>query len=647
MLSATRQFAKSWVAAVLIGLLVISFAIFGVNDVFKGNFTNDVVKAGSRHVSGTDFRREFDNFRKNAEQQAQRPVSIEEAVQAGLDKRLMEEIATREAFSEILARIGIRPSDRLLEGELRKIPAFFNPISGAFDKALYQQRLGENGLTPTRFDTIMRDQIAESHTAAALVNGLRIPRAYSALGAIYEAEARDVSYFAIDPRSVPQPAQPSDAQLQALMKEMAPRITLPEFRVITVVAFTPALVSGTLPIDEAEVQKRFAFRKDTLSRPETRSMVQIPAKDAAAAQAVAARLAKGEDPAAVAKSTGVEAIVYADKPQSAVADKRVGAAAFALKDGQVSAPIQGDLGFAVVKVTKVTPGQAVTLEQVRPQIEAELRKDAAAEKVYALSQAYEDARAEGANLAEAAKKAGVPTMTIGPVTQQGQGQQGQPVPGVTQKILDAAYGLPAGGESEIQDAGDGEYFAVRVEKIIPKALPPLAEIKPQLTRFWMMREVAKRMQARADELAARVKKGESLEAVAASAGAKVVNVAGLNRQNAAQSTALSRDGLIKAFNGKAGDVFTAEHTQFAMIVAKLTAVRAPAPAAIARMTEDARPQLTMALFRDLGASARRASRVELKAKVYPDKARAALGLPPLEAGKEEAAAPAAKAEKAK
>jgi len=455
MLSATRQFAKSWVAAVLIGLLVVSFAIFGVNDAFQGNYTNDVVKAGSRHVSGPDFRREFDNFRKNAEEQTKRPVTIEEAVQAGLDSRLLEELATRESFGEMLSRIGVYPSDRLIEAEIRKIPAFFNPVSGAFDKTLYQQRLGENGLAPGRFETMLRDQIAESHTAAALVNGLRVPRAYSALGAIAELEARDVGYFVIGPNSVQQPAAPTDAQLTALMKQNAERLTLPEFRVLTVVAFTPALVSGSIPVDEAEVQKRFAFRKDTLSRPETRTLVQIPVKDAAGAQAVAARLAKGEDPAAVAKSLGVEAVSYVDKPQSAIADKRVGAAAFGLQKGQVSAGIQGDLGMAVVKVLNVTPGQTVTLDQVRPQIEAEVRKDAVAEKVYALTQTYEDARGDGANLVEAAKKAGVPTMTLGPVTDRGLNQQGQPLGNVPPKLLEIAYGLPAGGESEIQDAGDG------------------------------------------------------------------------------------------------------------------------------------------------------------------------------------------------
>jgi peptidyl-prolyl cis-trans isomerase D len=132
--------------------------------------------------------------------------------------------------------------------------------------------------------------------------------------AAYGLESRDVGYFTVDPRSVTAPALPTDAQLTALMQENAAALTRPEFRVLTVVHFSPAMVSANLPIDPAELQKRFEFRKDTLSRPETRSLVQIPVKDAASAQGVAARLAKGEEPAAIAKSLGVDAISYADKP---------------------------------------------------------------------------------------------------------------------------------------------------------------------------------------------------------------------------------------------------------------------------------------------------------------------------------------------
>ena len=643
MLAAVRTFAKSWVAAVLIGLLIVSFAIFGIHDVFKGGVSNAVVVAGSRKVTAPEFKREFDNFRRNAEQQMGQPITSEMAAANGLDTRVLNEVATREAFGEMLARIGVKPSDSLITRELQKIPAFFDQVSGRFDKALYAQRLHENGLTPPAFEAIMRDQIAESHMASAMANGLRVPRAYTALGAIYGLESRDVSYFTVDPRTVTPPSLPTDAQLTTLMQENAAALTRPEFRVLSVVHFSPTMVSANLPIDPAELQKRYEFRKDTLSKPETRSLVQIPVKDAASAQAVAARLAKGEEPAAIAKSLGVDAITYADKPRTAIADPKVGQAAFALPAGQI-APVKGDLGFAVIRVGKVTPGQTVTLEQVRPQLEAELRKDAAAEKVYEMSQAYDDAHGGGANLVESAKKTNVPVLTLGPVSDQGAGPQGQPVSGVNPKLLKTAFSLPQGGESEVEEAGNGEYYAVRVEKIIPKAMPPLAEVKPQLTRVWMMREMVKRLQAKADELAARVRKGETLEAVAGGIGAQVGHATNIDRQNAAQNQVLSRDALIKAFSAKAGEVYTAEAPTFGLVVARLDAVRAPVGPTLARITEASRPQMTEAIFREMQADAQKAAVTLVKVKTYPNNGRAALGLEPLDPKK---AAKGAKTETAK
>ena len=629
MIAAIRKFAKSGVAVVLIGLLVISFAIFGINDVFKGGSSTYVATAGSRKISLADFKREFDNFRKGAEQQVGQPITAELAAENGLDTRVLNDVADREAFGEMLDKVWVRPSDTLMTTELQKNTAFFNPVSGRFDKALYESMLGQNGLTPARFETYLHDQIAEAHLASALANGLRVPRAYSALGAIYGLESRDIGYFMIDPRTVTPPALPTDAQLLELMKANAAQLTRPEFRILTVVRFSPGLVSANLPIDEAELQKRFEYRKDTLSRPETRSIIQIPVKDAAAAQSVGARLAKGEAPAAIAKSLGVDAITYVDKPRTAIADRKVGEAAFALKAGQI-APVRGDLGFSVVAVGKVTPGQAVTLAQIRPQLEAELRKDAAAEKVYQMSQAYDDAHTGGASLTEAAKKAGVPAMTLGPVSLQGGSPEGQRVAGVSEKLLKTAFDLPVSGESDIEDAGQGEYYAVRVERVIPKALPPLSEVRPQLTRVWMMREMVKRLQAKADELAGRVRKGESLEAVAGSIGARVAHAAGLDRQNAGQSKALSQDALVKTFNAKAGETFTAEATTFGLIVGKLEAIRPPSGSTLARITEDSRPQMTEGAFRELQTDARRAARALVKVKTYPNNARMAIGLEPLD-----------------
>ena len=627
MLSAIRTFAKSWVATLLFGLLIISFAVFGIGnrDLFHPRVNNAVVTAGSRSVSPAEFKREFEGFKAQMEQQVGQPITPELAAANGLDRRVLEGLANREAFAELLTKIGLRPSDKLIGAEIQKIPAFFDQVTGRFDKTSYLRRLADNNLTAPAFEAKMRDQITEQETGTGLVAGLRAPRAYAALAAIYTLESRDMSYLAIEPASVPQPPAPTDAQLTELMKENAAQLTRPEFRQLTVVRFSPAQVAANIPIDPAELKKRFDFRKDTLSTPETRTVIQIPAKDAATAAQIGRGLAKGDDPAAVAKAAGVEAITYDNKPQTAIPDRKVAAAAFQTPAGQVAA-VKGDLGAAFIKVISVTPGRAVTLEEVRPALEAEIRKDAAAEKVYALTQAYDDAHQSGATLAAAATKAGVPVTSLGPLTQNGRDLQGQPVQGLSQKLMETAWALPAGGESEVEDAGNGEYFAVRVEKVIPPAMPPFAEIKPMLARAWTQRELVKALQAKADAIAAQVKKGQSLEAAASAAGASVTHVPGVDRRTAQQNTALSQEMLAKLFTSRPGDVFTAQNTHLGFIVGKLEAVHTGDATTLGRVAEQIRPQMTAGYYRELGETGQVYARQKIKVTLDANRAREAIGL---------------------
>ena len=630
MIASFRAFAKSWFAAILIGLLVLSFAVFGVRDVFKGHVTNQVIVAGDRTMGPQEFRQQFDRARKGLEKQAGQPVTLEMAVENRFDQRLLDELASREAFGALLAKIGLRPSDDLIKAQIEKIPNFFDQVSGRFDKNLYLQALGQQNLTSEKFEVGMRDEIAQSHLISSIVNGLRVPRAYSALGAIYVTESRDVGYVALGPNAIPPVVPPTDAQLTKFMQENAAQLMRPEFRVLTVVRFNAGLVAGNTAVSDADIEKQFNFRKDTLGKPETRSLVQIPAKDTKTAQAVASRLSAGEDPAAIAKSIGVDVVSYADKPRGAIADAKVATAAFSAKSGDVVV-VAGNLGPAVIKIFSVTPGHIATMAEVRPMLEAEARKTAAAEKVYELSQKYDDAHAGGASLAESAAKAGVPIMTIGPVTEQGADLQGRPAPGLTEKLVKTAFALPQGGESEIEDEGQGESFAVRVEKVIPRALPALADIRPRLAQVWLARETGKQLQAKAETLSARLKKGESLEAVASSVGASVSHAAGLDRRTAQQNTEFSPEALGKIFSATVGEPITAPNAKaFGVIIGKLEAIRPPQASAIARLTEDGRPQMTMTLFREIGVDAQKSARNEIKPKTYPNVARVALGLDPID-----------------
>src|SRR5512147_2791576 len=104
MLAAIRAFAKSWVAAVLMGLLIVSFALWGIRDVFRGRISDAVIVAGSRTISSVQFKREFDQQKQQYEQQYGQPIPVEVAVNGGLDKQVLEGLATREAFAEMLRK---------------------------------------------------------------------------------------------------------------------------------------------------------------------------------------------------------------------------------------------------------------------------------------------------------------------------------------------------------------------------------------------------------------------------------------------------------------------------------------------------------------------------------------------------------------
>src|SRR5690606_19785473 len=180
-------------------------------------------------------------------------------------------------------------------------------------------------------------------------------------------------------------------------------------------------------ITEEQIKERYEFRKSALAEPEKRTFVTltVPTKDAA--DKIAADLRAGKNPAEVAKANSIQLGDYTATPQAAVGDPAVGAAVFGLAADQVSAPIQGRLGFTVAKVSAIHAGKPVTLEGVRPALMQELQAEAVKAATYAKVETFEKARQEGKNLGAAATEAGARIVQLPPFTAQGQLPDGQPI----------------------------------------------------------------------------------------------------------------------------------------------------------------------------------------------------------------------------
>lgn len=591
MISFFRSFAKSKWAIGLFGLLILSFLVVGgsQSDVFSGLGPKHVVTAGDRSVDPARFRADFDRVRENLQEQAGRPLTLEDLVKENVHVRYLTDQTRRLGFLNWAWKAGVRPGEALLVKQIRDIPLFFNQITGQFDEEQYQRVLDERNVTPAQLEEDFRDQYVASHYGSAVVAGIRVPRVYGALLAGRALETRDGRWFTVTQAMAGTAGAPTDAQLAAFMNENAEQLRRPEFRMASIVFFTPSADTAPPPISEARIVERFEFRKDALSTPETRTFVTLTAPTRPVADRIVAALRAGQTPAQAGEANNVRPADFNATPRTAVTDPAVAAAVFGLTANQVSDPIQGRVGFTVAKLLSVAPGAPATLEGVREALIEELRGEDARAQVFSKVELYEKARSEGRTLEQAVAQAGARIQQLPPFTQDGKLPDGQAMNAPPQ-LLQAAWSLTKGGESEVIDAGQGRYFVLRVDDIRPASLPTLAEVRGPLGQQWTQRENARRLTAKAEELAARVRGGQDIAAVAQSAGATLTSRSSV--QQNPQVQAELGEGLLQGLFGQGrGQVFTGPQSQTAYVVGRVDAIRPAVPALAAPIAEQVRGRL--------------------------------------------------------
>ncbi|MBA4804370.1 MAG: peptidyl-prolyl cis-trans isomerase [Brevundimonas sp.] len=638
MLSVFRNFAKSPWAIGLLVLLALGLLITGGSqmDILANLGPRHVITAGDRSVDAAAFRTDMERIRASAQQQSGQAVSFEQLVGEGGELvQYLEQRSQQLGFMAWAWNAGVRPGKELVLRQIRQAPGFFDSVTGRFSEEQYRSVLAENNATPEMFEEQLRDEVMTRHFGAAVGAGARLPRIYGAVLANQAMETRDGRWFTVTQAMAGRAPAPTDAQLAAFMQQNAERMRLPEFRSGTLVLFdNPA--DAPAAVSEADIRERFEFRREALSQPERRTFTTLTAPTRAAAERIAAALRAGQTPAAVGQANNLQPAEYADTPRSAVSDPAVAAAVFGLNEGQVSDPVQARVGFVVARVTGVTPGQPATLEDVREQVIQELRQEAARAAVYERVEAYDKARQEGKSLEAAVAEVGARTLKIPPVTRDGRSLT-QPGFTAPPQLLESMWSLGANAVSEVVEAGGGQYFVVRVDEITPPALPSLSDpqVRAQLATAWTARENARLLSTRVDALAARVRRGEDLAAVARSVGAEVNSASGVSRQDQARGQGV----LAGLFTTARNEVFSQQQAADSFVIGRTDRITPPNPTLAAPMAEQFRTRMGSDNLNALGETAIRVAADRVGAEYDLEEARRALGLPATPAAAD--AAPAA------
>lgn len=619
MLSELRKVTRGWVAMAIIGLLALAFAIWGINDVFKPIQSNEVAKGRGISVSQQEFNVSFDNELERIRAQAKRAVTRQEAVDANIHMRVVERLISEKSFDRLASNMSIGVSDAMLLKELHATEAFHSQVTGEFDNTTYQSLLARNGFSRTAYEQDLRSSMARQQLGRALVAGLRAPTSFGRIEMAYQLERRTISIATITPDSVPAPPAPTDADIETFFKTQSSAFALPEYRAFTIIRADPADFAARVEVTEAKITELFNFRKAQLVTPEKRSFVLLSgAADRAAAEAAGRRLTAGEDPDVIARSLNMQSVAFEQKARTEAPNTRIGEAVFTTASGQTTAPIEG-VTWSIARVGEVVAGVSPSLEDLRPTLRAELAHDEAQTLMTDAVEKFDEVRASGAALEEAATQAGLTITKIPLIDARGLTTDGRPETAVldSTEVIQAAFAASEGDPTDWTSTDDGGSYLVKIDTLRAAGPPPLAQVRDRVVLSWRMQKIGEAMRKVVEDIRAATAGGETF---AAAARAKripvVVSSQTLDRRMAAEGGP-SPQLMGAVFGARESDIVSAAGGPggAVLFVAQVEKIERPDPAAEPQMLDAARQGISPMLMDDLVATVQNVARQEARVKL--------------------------------
>ena len=578
MLRGLRKASSNWlgkaVMAAVVGFLVISFAIWGIGDIFRGFGRSTVAKIGRTELTVEQFRTLYNDRLQQFSRQLGRPITADQARSTGLDRVVIGQIFSEMLLDERARALGLVLSDAEVVKLITNDPAFRGP-NGEFNRFLFEQIIRNAGYTEARFVAEQRRQALRRELAGTIAAGLEAPKALVEALNRFQNEQRTIEYVLLDRALAGDIPSPSPDVLAKYFEERKILFRTPEYRKLVIVSLIPSELARWIEISDADLKRAYEERRARYVTPERRHILQIDFPNAEAASAAAERIAKGASLVDVAKELGKSEkdIDLGTVPKAAIIDRAVADAAFSLKEGEVSAPVQGRFGTVLVQVLKIEPEQGRPLDQVAGELKQELATARAKNEIFDLYNKIEDARAEGKPLAEAAANLKLEARTV-EIDRSGRDPAGASVKlPDAQRLLATAFTTDVGVERDPLQFEDG-YIWYDVAGISPSRERSLDEAKDQVEARWREQEIATRLDAKATGMLDKLKAGETLAQVAAADHVKVESLGGLKRGEA--SGPLSAAGVDAVFRTAKDAAGKADGTQPGeQIVFRLTDIVVP------------------------------------------------------------------------
>ncbi len=505
MILSLRDKLQGTVAFVLVGIIIIPFALFGIDSLFLGGGSDGNEVASVNRVPITEQR-----LQQAVAMQKQQILARLGDVDPSLidESRLVEPVLERlirqEALRQQAVDAGMNVAPQAVQLALRDEPAF--QTGGQFDRGRFEFLVRQMGYTPSSYLALIKDELVSQQVYQAV--------AYSEFTTSGELEAlvrllaeeRDLSYLHLPASRFADELEPDEATLRAYYEARADSYVQPEQLVLEVINLSAEELAGRVEVEEAEIE-RF-FQEELAALPDNRGWevahILIADGDQERLTTVREQLDRGVSFADLARE-------YSDDAGSARQGGALGfggeddfppefvAALETLETGEVSGPVRTGSGVHLLQLIAVAEGdERPDLEGERERIASDLRLLKAREQMIDLVDRLREQAYNAVSLRDVADDLGVPFEVSEPISREGgSGVLGHP------RVVSAAFSQEVyqdGFASEVIELAPDHVVVVMVEEKIPARQLAFEEVEEQVTASWMVSEARDRALASGREL---------------------------------------------------------------------------------------------------------------------------------------------------
>lgn len=525
MLQSFREQIKGWVATVVIGLLIIPFALWGVNSYFQYGAGDWVAQIDDQQISQAEFRNEYQQQLNRFQQMLGAQYRPELFDTPQTRAQVLDQMVERALVERRARAAGYRVGDAELADEIRGIEAF--QVDGKFDRKVMRDRLASIQLTEAAFDArLRRDKTLAQLPEAIRASEFALPGEVERAAALLE-EQRAATWIAVPAVKFLPQVRIADADIEQYYQANQAQFMTEESVALEYLELSPE----TLPPDsttasEQELSDLYAQEADRFRQPEQRRALHIlltvePGADAkveAAARALTARVQKGEDFAALAQEHSADPGTASNGGDLGLIKRgdTTGAfedAVFSMQAGEVRGPVKSEFGYHVIRLEEIREGSNQPFELVKAQLAAEWQQRQGAERYGKAAEQLADLVYANPDSLQAATDAlGLKIGRVADVTRNGGGDIA-----TEQKVRDAAFApevLVERRNSGVLELGEAQVVVVRVAEHQPAVLRPLAEVRDDVVARLRDTRASELAQALAEAVAVELRGGARPEDVA-------------------------------------------------------------------------------------------------------------------------------------